>query len=84
LGKGLEAAGVEFIPADEAKGPGVRLKDSWPKDPNGGEERESGPENPNSSFTKRTQFLQCTKRRRQVLLKRHRHGQNFEATIFWI
>ena len=31
--KALEAAGVEFIPADEAKGPGVRLKDSWPKDP---------------------------------------------------
>jgi transcriptional regulator with XRE-family HTH domain len=31
--KALEAAGVEFIPADEVKGPGVRLKDSWPKDP---------------------------------------------------
>ena len=26
--KALEAAGVEFIPGDEAKGPGVRLKDS--------------------------------------------------------
>jgi hypothetical protein len=25
--RALEAAGVEFIPADEAKGPGVRLKD---------------------------------------------------------
>jgi transcriptional regulator with XRE-family HTH domain len=31
--KALEAAGVEFIPADEAKGPGVRLKDSGPKEP---------------------------------------------------
>ena len=26
--RALEAAGVEFIPADEAKGPGVRLKNS--------------------------------------------------------
>jgi transcriptional regulator with XRE-family HTH domain len=26
--KALEAAGVEFTPADDAKGPGVRLKDS--------------------------------------------------------
>ena len=30
--KALEAAGVEFIPADEVKGPGVRLKDSGPKE----------------------------------------------------
>ena len=30
--KALEAAGVEFIPADEAKGPGVRLKDNGPKE----------------------------------------------------
>ena len=29
----LEAAGVEFIPADEAKGPGVRLKDSGANKP---------------------------------------------------
>jgi len=34
--KALEAAGVEFIPADEAKGPGVRLKDSGPKEPKRG------------------------------------------------
>ena len=31
--RALEAAGVEFISADEAKGPGVRLKDSGPKEP---------------------------------------------------
>ena len=31
--KSLEAAGVEFIPADEAKGPGVRLKDRGGKEP---------------------------------------------------
>ena len=31
--KALEAAGVEFIPADGAKGPGVRLKDSGSKEP---------------------------------------------------
>jgi len=30
--KALEAAGVEFIPADEAKGPGVRLKE-WVEEP---------------------------------------------------
>src|SRR5262245_34920901 len=29
----LEVAGVEFIPADEAKGAGVRLKDSGAKEP---------------------------------------------------
>jgi transcriptional regulator with XRE-family HTH domain len=31
--RALETAGVEFIPADEAKGPGVRLKDSGLKEP---------------------------------------------------
>ena len=31
--RALEAAGVEFIPADEAKGPGVRLKDIESKEP---------------------------------------------------
>jgi transcriptional regulator with XRE-family HTH domain len=30
--RALEAAGVEFIPADEAKGPGVRLKDNAAKE----------------------------------------------------
>jgi transcriptional regulator with XRE-family HTH domain len=29
----LETAGVEFIPADDMKGPGVRLKATWRKKP---------------------------------------------------
>src|SRR5262249_48803528 len=46
------------------RGPEYGLRTAGPKSPNGAEGRESGPENPNGDFTKRTQFLQCTKSRK--------------------